>query len=59
MKIINFKFNGQTRVGALDGDTVVDFTFLQEAAPFLSAPQLPALSNTIELIRQWDTLKPL
>ena len=59
MKIINFKFNGQTRVGALDGDTVVDFTFLQEAAPFLSAPQLPALSNTIELIRHWDTLKPL
>ena len=59
MKIINFKHQGHVRVGALDGDTVVDFSALQQAAPFLQPQHLPALGNTIELIRAWDQLRPL
>ena len=59
MKIINFKHQGHIRVGALDGDTVVDFFALQQAAPFLQPQHLPALGNTIELIRAWDQLRPL
>ena len=59
MKIINFNHHGQIRVGALDGDTVIDFVALHEAAPFLNPSQLPALGNTVELIRAWDLLKPV
>jgi 2-keto-4-pentenoate hydratase/2-oxohepta-3-ene-1,7-dioic acid hydratase in catechol pathway len=59
MKIINFKHQGHIRVGALDGDSVVDFSALQQAAPFLQPHHLPALGNTIELIRAWDQLRPL
>ena len=58
MKIINFKLDGQTRVGVLDGDTVIDLVALQEALPFVSGAHVAALSNTVELIRAWDTIQP-
>lgn len=58
MKIINFKLGGRTRVGVLDGDTVIDLVALQEAHPFASATEQAALENTVELIRLWDGLQP-
>ena len=58
MKIINFKLDGRTRVGVLDGDTVVDLVALQEVHPFAADAQQAALSNTVELIRAWDGLQP-
>jgi len=58
MKIVNFKHNGQTHVGVLDGDTVIDLTALHAASPFLSGAQVAALGNTIELIRVWDDIQP-
>jgi 2-keto-4-pentenoate hydratase/2-oxohepta-3-ene-1,7-dioic acid hydratase in catechol pathway len=58
MKLINFLVNGHTRVGVLEGDTVVDLVALQEAAPFVTGPQQAALGNTIELIRAWGDIQP-
>ena len=58
MKIVNFKLNGQTRVGVLDGDTVIDLVALQATHPFASDAQQMALSNTVELIRRWDDIRP-
>jgi 2-keto-4-pentenoate hydratase/2-oxohepta-3-ene-1,7-dioic acid hydratase in catechol pathway len=58
MKIINFLENGHTRLGVLDGDTVIDLVALQEATPFLTAAQRAALTNTVELIRGWRDIQP-
>ena len=45
MRLLNFEWDGERRLGALDGDTVVD----------LSRTGLPG--DTIELISQWDRAK--
>ncbi|MDB5882903.1 MAG: hydrolase family protein [Ramlibacter sp.] len=59
MKIINFESPTGPRVGAMDGEAVVDFLALNEAAPFLPANLRPALHDTISLIRDWDALQPM
>lgn len=58
MKIINFLVNGHTRLGVLDGDTVIDLVALQQATAFVTEAQQAALTNTVELIRGWSNIEP-
>jgi len=58
MKIINFLVNGHTRLGVLDGDTVIDLVALQQATAFVTEAQQAALTNTVELIRGWSNIQP-
>jgi 2-keto-4-pentenoate hydratase/2-oxohepta-3-ene-1,7-dioic acid hydratase in catechol pathway len=59
MKIVNFQSQGITRVGALDGDSVVDFLAAHEASAYLPGALRPALGSTVGVIQHWDQLRPL
>jgi 2-keto-4-pentenoate hydratase/2-oxohepta-3-ene-1,7-dioic acid hydratase in catechol pathway len=59
MKLINLAVDGETRVGVLDGDDVVDVLAVHAAQPFLGAAEIAALGSTVAVIRQWEQLRPL
>ena len=58
MKIVNFRSGDQTRVGILDGNTIVDVFAVHQAQPLVDAQLVPSLGNTVSVIQHWDSLRP-
>lgn len=58
MKIVNFRSGDQTRVGILDGDTIVDVLAVHQASALVDASLAHALGSTTATIQHWDSLRP-